>query len=70
MTVVAARVRKGLSSNRDKLPLIAALAKDELDYPVGIAVTDLTVGRNRPESVQLPAAGADHELPDASCRVL
>jgi hypothetical protein len=32
VTVVAARVRKGLCSNGDELPLIAALAKDELDY--------------------------------------
>src|SRR5215216_2784362 len=52
VTVVAARVRKRLSSNRDKLPLIAALAKGELDYPMGVAVTDLTVGLGRPESVQ------------------
>jgi hypothetical protein len=43
VTVVAARVRKDLCSNGDELPLIAALAKDKLDYPVGIAVPDLTL---------------------------
>ena len=65
----AARVLERAAAGRDELPRVAGRAQGELDHAMGQAVSNLAVGPDGREAPQRGAAGADHELTDADCRV-